>query len=427
MNHTPPEQSESGGPAAAHDTPPSAALPTEHRLVMLSRALEQSGSLVVIADTEGRVEYVNPKFTAVSGYSAEEVVGKNPSLWKSGETPMREYARLWETLRGGGEWRGEFRNRKKDGSFYWASASISPIRNAAGVVTHFVAVEEDITARKQAEQRLQQLNADLARSQQQLLQAMDDLQSAQRRLIEAETAEIVGRLAAGVAHDVKNPLAVIRLGIEYLLREQSGRDGPVTQVLQDMAAAVKRAGAVVGDLLDLSAAHLLKLQPADLNGLLDQCLSMLHVPAVSAGVRVTREFSDGLPPVPVDAQKMEQVFLNLCMNALDAMPDGGTLHVRTLLGWLDPDERLGEPGSRSGVAFRPGETIVTIEVDDTGSGIPADVLPKIFDPFFTTKPTGKGTGLGLTVSRKIVQLHGGRLRVQNRPEGGVRATVLLKA
>jgi PAS domain S-box-containing protein len=401
--------------------------PAEHRLLTLSRAIEQSGSLVVIADTEGRVEYVNPKFTAVTGYKAGEVVGRNPSLWKSGETPMTEYARLWDTLRAGSEWRGEFRNRKKNGDYYWASASISPIRNTAGVVTHFVAVEEDITERKEAEQRLKQLNEDLARSQQQLLQAMDDLQSAQMRLIEAEKAEIVGRLAAGVAHDVKNPLAVIRLGIEYLLREQGGRNGPMTQVLNDMSAAVKRAGAVVGDLLNLSAAHQLKLQPADLNGLLDQCLSMLHVSAATSGVRMAREFAAGLPPVPLDAQKMEQVFLNLCMNALHAMPDGGTLRVRTLLRRLDPDEGMREPGSRSGVAFRPGEKIVAVEVDDTGGGIPADVLPKIFDPFFTTKPTGKGTGLGLTVSKKIVQLHGGRLRVHNRPEGGVRATVLLKA
>ncbi|MBI5396301.1 MAG: PAS domain S-box protein [Verrucomicrobia bacterium] len=413
------------GPGGSERHP--AADASAQRVLTLSRAIEQSGSLVVIADTHGHIEYVNPKFTEVTGYTLAEVVGRNPSLWKSGETPMKEYARLWETLRAGGEWRGEFRNRKKDGGLYWALASISPVRNAAGIVTHFVAVEEDITERKEAEQRQKKLNEDLALSQRKLLKTVEELQSAQMRLIEAEKLETVGRLAAGVAHEVKNPLAVIHLGLEYLLREHGGRDGETSQVLNDMAGAVHRAGVVIGDLLNLSAAKQLALQPVHLNGMLDQCLTMLHVPAAATRVHIAREFAPDLPPVPLDSQKIEQVFLNLCINAFHAMPDGGTLTVRTLLRQLDPAEAHREPGSRSGAAFRPGDTVVVVEVDDTGAGIPDDVLPRIFDPFFTTKPTGKGTGLGLTVSKKIVQLHGGRLRIHNRPEGGVRATVLLKA
>ncbi len=128
----------------------------EEELRKLSRAVEQSASLVIITDHEGNIEYVNPKFTHVTGYTLQEVIGKNPRVLKSGETPPEEYKRLWETITSGGEWRGELHNKRKDGQFYWAFASISPVRNEAGIITHFIGVQEDITERKQAEEALRE-------------------------------------------------------------------------------------------------------------------------------------------------------------------------------------------------------------------------------------------------------------------------------
>jgi PAS domain S-box-containing protein len=129
----------------------------------LSRAVEQSPSIITIADSEGNIEYVNPKFTQVTGYAFEEVIGKNPRILKSGETPPEEYKRLWEAITSGREWRGEFHNKKKNGELYWASASISPIRDREGLITHFLGVEEDITERKRAEEEIRSLNVELER------------------------------------------------------------------------------------------------------------------------------------------------------------------------------------------------------------------------------------------------------------------------
>ncbi|MBI5820739.1 MAG: PAS domain S-box protein [Verrucomicrobia bacterium] len=399
----------------------------EEQLLLMGRAVEQSATLVVISNSRGDIEYVNPKFTQVTGYTLEEVKGRNVRIFKSGRTPQEEYARLWESVSAGREWRGDFCNRKKNGDFYWASATISPIKNTEGVITHHVSVQEDITERKQAEQQLQRLNEDLIRKQQELLTAMGQLKAAQMQVVESAKLETIGRLAAGVVHEVKNPLSVLKLGIDYLLRQPSGETADTAQMLRDMQHAVQQASNVVGELLSLGRTQELTMETVNMHDVLESALTLLRVSLAEGHIKVIRELAPGLPALRLDRRKIEQVFINLAMNAAHAMAGGGTLTVRTRVKQFDPAEAGANCGPQSDSQFRPGDTVVVVEMDDTGGGIPEDKLSKVFDPFFTTKPEGKGTGLGLTVCRTIIGVHGGSLHICNRPEGGVRVSVMFKA
>ncbi len=399
----------------------------EEQLLLMARAVEQGATLVVISNSRGDIEYVNPTLTQVTGYTLEEVKGQNVRLFKSGRTPREEYAKLWETVSVGGEWRGDFYNKKKNGEFYWASTVISPIKNTEGVITHYVSVQEDITERKQAEQRLQKLNEDLVHKQQELVAAMEQLKAAQMQLVESARLETLGRLAAGVVHEVKNPLGTLRLGLNFLLRQPRSEDANTAEVLGEMQHAVEQASSVVGDLLSLGRTQELTMEMASVHDVLESALTLLRASLVKDHIKVTRELAPGLPALRLDRRKIEQVFINLVMNAIHAMAGGGTLTVRTRVQQLDPAGADADGGSPSGSMLRPGDTVAVVEMDDTGSGIPEDKLSKVFDPFFTTKPDGKGTGLGLTVCKTIIGVHGGSLHIGNRPEGGARATVMFKA
>jgi len=187
-------------------------------------------------------------------------------------------------------------------------------------------------------------------------------------------------------------------------------------VLGKMDNAVKRADRVIKGLLDFSAPSAIDLTPADLNPVVEESLLLVNHELVKAHVTLVKELGESLPPFKLDRQKMEQVFVNLFINAVHAMPAGGTLTVKTYA------ERLTEFGSdvgrRKTDQFRIGETLVVAEVLDTGTGIPTEKLDRLFDPFFTTKPPGQGTGLGLSVARKILELHQGTIGISNRQEGG---------
>ncbi|MBI3323312.1 MAG: MASE1 domain-containing protein [Candidatus Omnitrophica bacterium] len=232
----------------------------------------------------------------------------------------------------------------------------------------------------------------------------EELKAAQWRLIQAEKMETVGRLAAGVAHEVKNPLSIILLGLQYLTKARVSWDRTAVGLLEDMSEAVRRADAVVKGLMDFSAPREMQLKEEPLNGIVEQSLQMVrHLLSVSH-IAVRKELQEPLPLLRLDRSRVEQVFVNLIMNAIQAMPGGGTLTVRTRAG---------------------GEGVVA-DVEDTGTGILEEKLSKVFDPFFTTKPTGKGTGLGLSVTKHILDLHGAEIAIENRREGGVRATLRFK-
>jgi len=224
----------------------------------------------------------------------------------------------------------------------------------------------------------------------------------------------IGRLAAGVAHEVKNPLAIISMGVEYLAREQFSSDSNVPGVLDDISGAVKRADEVIRGLLDFSAPKKLEIKEVELNAIIEQALILVRGEMHGEGFQVIKELQAGLPPLKLDSLKIGQVFINVFTNAIHSMGDGGTLTVRTFTR------------QRAGTGPGTGETEVVTEVDDTGPGIPEEQIGKLFDPFFTTKPTGKGTGLGLTVTKTIVDLHGGTIDIHTRPEGGARVTLKFK-
>jgi len=247
---------------------------------------------------------------------------------------------------------------------------------------------------------------------------------AQQRMVQAEKLESVGRLAAGVAHEVKNPLMTLLTGVKFLSKHLPASDETVSLVLEDMSEAVRRADRVIIGLLDLSAPRELDVKPESVNPIVAQSLLLVKHDLDRSHITVIKKLEDNLPDVMLDSFKIQQVLVNIFTNAIHAMPEGGMLTVKT---YLRPPAGAGGGVEDDTIGDLPTpEGAVVVEVDDTGTGIPKDKVKKVFDPFFTTKPTGKGTGLGLSVSRQLVEMQGGMIDIRNRAEGGVRVTILFK-
>jgi signal transduction histidine kinase len=259
-------------------------------------------------------------------------------------------------------------------------------------------------------------NAQRRRAEEDLCHALSDvrnahaeLQQAQFQLIEAAKMESVGRLAAGVAHEVKNPLMTLSLGADYFLHRKTENQDEA-QLVQDMKEAVQRASSVINILLDYSRPRPLQRTSEDIQNVIENSLALVRHQLNQQQVTVEREFDTTLPPLLLDRARIEHVFVNLFLNAIQAMPHGGTLTVRTFAS---------TPSGRDGDA----PAGVLVEVDDTGHGIIPENADKLFEPFFTTKPPGQGTGLGLAIVRRIMEIHGGSIRLKNRKQGGARATL----
>ncbi|MDD5350386.1 MAG: PAS domain-containing protein [Chthoniobacteraceae bacterium] len=304
----------------------------------------------------------------------------------------------------------------------WLLTSKIPVFDVHGTVTGLVAISRDITEQKQAQEQLEKANADLRQSREKLLHALEELRAVQLQLVEAEKMKLVGRLAAGVAHEVKNPLAIIGMGLDYL-NGQKFDDPNVPVVLAEIGNAVQRADRVVRELLDFSAPKKMGRAPEDVNRIVRNALVLARGDLGARKIAVVEELTSDLPLVRLDAMKIEQALVNLFSNAAQAMGAGGRLTVRTGCRQVTG---IGENVAHSG-RFLPGARVVAIEILDTGTGIPEADLGRVFEPFFTTKPTGKGTGLGLTVTKTIIDLHGGEIEIGNRPEGGACVTLLFNA
>ena len=342
----------------------------EAHLRKLSVAVEQNPASIIITDTHGTIEYVNPHFLKLTGFSEEEVVGQNPRILKTGETSNQEYRQLWETIIGGGEWRGEFHNRKKDGDLYWEQALIAPIRDNDDVITHFIAIKEDITERKQLESQLRH----------------------------SQKMDAIGQLAGGIAHDFNNILTAI-VGYASIMQLKLPDDSPLKKYPEQIAATAERGATLTQGLLAFSRKPALNPVVANLNEIISRVHQLL-LRLISEDIRLEINLAGEELPVLADSGQIEQVLMNLSTNARDALPHGGTVSVTTESFTIDSEfviaRGFGTPGRYALLTFA-----------DSGEGMDVDMVKHIFEPFYTTKALGKGTGLGLSIVYGIIKEHKG--------------------
>lgn len=349
----------------------------EADLRLQGAALDAAASAIVITASDGTIVWANPALFASSGYAPSEVVGKNPrDLFKSGTHDDTFYADLWRVLLAGDVWRGEIVNRRKDGNLRTEDMTITPIKDHQGVVTHFVAVRQDVTERKQLE----------------------------LQFLRAQRLESIGLLAGGIAHDLNNVLAPIIMSVELLRDTVVDDDG--RSLVETIGTSAQRGVDMVAQVLSFargSEGHRVNVQLRHLIHDMEKIAAKMF----PKNIEVTTAVRSDLWTVHGDPTQLHQVLLNLCINARDAMPDGGHITIT------------------AANETRDDGPYVVLDVEDTGVGMPQAIIDKIFDPFFTTKPIGQGTGLGLSTSLTIVKGHGGFVQVTSEPRTGTRFRVFL--
>lgn len=363
----------------------------------LVAAIEQAAESVVITGVDGAIQYVNPAFERLTGYSREEAVGQNPRVLKSGEQDASFYRDMWDTLTQGKTWEGRMANRAKDGSRFVEDATISPVCDPRGVIVNYVAVKHDITEHLREHEQKAKL---------------------EEQLVQAQRMESIGRFAGGVAHDLNNVLAII-LGYGEVLEAEVPPGSRLAEPIGEINAAGQRAIQLTRQLLAFSRRQVLEVRPLDLNAVVGDFEKMLR-----RLLREDIEMTVLLSPVPrfvkADTTQIEQVLMNLCINARDAMPKGGRLTIEVGRAVLD------EPAAALCHGIAPG-AYATLTVTDTGCGMDEDLQKRIFEPFFTTKEKGMGTGLGLCTVFGIVKQHGGGIVVRSAPGQGTVFTVHIPA
>ncbi|HSB29166.1 MAG TPA: ATP-binding protein [Pyrinomonadaceae bacterium] len=342
-------------------------------------ALDQS-TIVAITDQRGIINYVNDEFCRISKYSREELLGQDHRIINSGFHSKDFIRELWMTIASGKVWKGELRNRAKDTSIYWVDTTIVPFLNNEGRPYQYVAVRHDITQRKLAEEKVLKQAAELQRAAQ---------------------LSFVGELAAGLAHEIKNPLAGIQGAVDILIRRRDKND-PEREALEGMRDEVSRIDSTVRALLGRARPRPVSVVEASLKGIVERAVAVAKgqlIDAASRGRHVTIIFDPPDDPLilPLDAAQIEDAILNLIINAIEAVESGGQVTVRV--------------GRAQNIHLNEQEDEVFVEVSDNGLGIKEEDLTRIFNPFFTTRNTG--TGLGLPAVRRIARLHGGRVDVSS--------------
>jgi len=331
-------------------------------------ALDQS-AIVATTDVTGAILYVNDKFCEISGYAREELLGQDHRLINSAYHPKSFIRELWRTIASGEVWRGELRNRAKNGTFYWVDTTIVPFLDDRGKPYQYVAIRYDITARKLAEQQLVD-QASLAR---------------------------LGEMAAVVAHEVRNPLAGLR-GALQILSQRVGAERAEHAVIVEMIKRLDGLNDRVGDLLRYAKPRTPQLGRVPLRALIENTVSSVHRDPALAALQVVVEGAD--VPAIGDVELLHEVFLNLLLNAGQAMEGHGVVRVTV-----------------------EGGAMARVGVHDQGPGVPPALQSKLFEPFFTTKRAG--TGLGLAIVRRLVELQHGTVSFESSTSQGTTVLVTL--
>jgi PAS domain S-box-containing protein len=355
---------------------------------ILTTAVEQAAESVMITDRSGTIEYVNPAFERISGYARDEIIGKKPSILKSGKQDAAFYRAMWESISRGEVWKGRMVNKKKDGSLYEVEISISPIRDAGGAVTKYVSVKRDVTEERRLE----------------------------KQLVRAQKMEAIGTLAGGIAHDFNNIVTAI-LGFTDLVINDIPEGTKARRRLGYVREAGLRARDLIKQIMSFARQSDTGRKPVRLGPVVRETLKLMRA-SIPSTVEIRQSIVPDKDWVLADPVQIEQVLMNLCTNAAHAMREhGGLLDVS-----LAPvDLTAGDVPQPDMV---PG-AYAKITVADTGCGMDAPTLEQIFDPFFTTKRPDEGTGLGLAVVHGIVKGYGGAITVGSEPGKGSVFTVFL--
>jgi PAS domain S-box-containing protein len=335
-------------------------------------ALDQS-TIVAFTDARGIITGVNDKFCEISKYSREEIMGKDHAILNSGHHSKLFFKELWKTIGEGKVWKGEIRNKAKDGTYYWVDTTIVPFLNENGKPYQYVAIRNDITERKKTEE---------------VLHRQDKLAA-------------VGQLAAGVAHEIRNPLTSMKGYAEFLTLDE--KDPERLEFINIILDEIERVNTIVEDFMVLAKPKMVELEEKNVVPVIKNVVSLLEFEARKKHVKLSFECPHEIIQIECDENRLKQVFLNFIKNGIEAMPNGGELHVKTMIH----------------------DNNVQISIQDTGVGIPKEKLKQIGEPFYTTKKNGNG--LGLMVSFKIIENHNGKVFVESEPNKGTTFNILLPA
>jgi len=362
----------------------------EERLKLLSASVEQASEAILITDKSGHIQYANPALASLTGFAVEELIGKNPNIFRSGEHNDDYYQQMWSVINRGEAWRGRIVDRKKDASLYPAMLTVSPIRDDDGLVSNYVGIQQDLS----------------------------DYENLEQQFYQAQKMEAVGTLVGGIAHDFNNMLAGIT-GNLYMAR-MAVQDRPeVKRQIDNVEALSFRAAEMIQQLLTFARKGRVSMKQVPLRSFIKETLKFLRA-SVPEHISLTLDVSDEQLTVNGDATQLHQVIMNLVNNARDALEGCAQPEIQVSLQSFYADEQF----VAHHAYFKSGH-YARLSVQDNGSGIAAGAIEHIFDPFFTTKEVGKGTGLGLAMVFGAVKTHKGFIEVASDAEQGTRFDVYL--